>query len=189
MSFKSPITRRAGLGGLAVAGLIAGHCLAYRLFGDAGPHAHHHESHSHLPYVLAVIVGLLIAVVGSVFDHRMGERKLSLPRTSAALLGAQLTGFVTLSVIDRVMGTTGTEIGSRAFWGGLAIQVIVAALGALVLALLRRTIEAVDDFLRASRPASRPVETNLEYPSLVEAIPSLAMATGGPSFRGPPLDR
>ena len=69
MSLRSPLTRRAALGGLAVAGLIAGHCFASRFFGDAGVHAHHHGTHSHLPYVLAVIVlgtavfGLLVYFV------------------------------------------------------------------------------------------------------------------------------
>lgn len=185
MSLRSPLTRRAALGGLAVSGLIAGHCLAYRFFGEAGPHAHHHGSHSHLPYVLALVAGLLVATLGSVIDHRLGERKPGIATTASLLLAAQLGGFVGLSLLDGAMGTPGTEVGSRAFWVGLVIQVIVAGLGALVLAALRKTIEAIDRALRAELPQPA-TDVDSSYVSLTVAIPALAMATGGPTFRGPP---
>lgn len=189
MSLRSPLTRRAALGGLAVAGLIAGHCFAYRFFADAGPHAHHHSSHSHLPYLLAVIAGLLIATLGSVLDHRIGSRVPKPGSTAPLLLAAQVTGFLGLSILDRVMGMPGTEIGSRAFWVGLLIQVVVAYLGAILLSVLRRTIDAIDRALRAERPPVTAADADAVTPSLTVAIPSLAMATGGPTFRGPPLDR
>jgi hypothetical protein len=172
-----------------VAGLIAGHCLSYRFFGEAGAHAHHHASHSHLPYVLAVIAGLLVAAIGSVVDHRIGSRVPRMWTTASLLLGAQMTGFVGLSVLDRVMGMPGTEIGSRAFWVGLLIQVVVAGLGAILLAVLRRTIEAIDTALRAELPPDTTTELETSHIPLAIAVPSLAMATGGPTFRGPPLDR
>ena len=182
------MTRRAGLGGLAVAGLVAGHCFAFRFFGDAGPHAHHHSAHSHLPYLLAVVAGLLVAVVGSFFDHRARARTRSTPTIALVLLAAQLGGFVALSVFDRVTGTTGTEIGSRAFWAGVAIQVIAAGLGALLLVAFRKTIEAVDRILRAELPDEDQAASPAR-PPLRDTVPSLAMAAGGPTFRGPPLDR
>ena len=188
MSLRSPLTRRAGLGGLAVAGLVAGHCLAFRMFGNVDPHAHHHAGHSHAPYVFALIAGILVAAIGSVIDHRIGTKRASIARTTVVLSGVQIAGFLGLSILDRMTGASGTEIGSRAFWVGLAIQVIVAALGAIVLAVMRKTVEAIDGLIRADLP--RPVERDADptRPSLTEAIPSLAMATGGPTFRGPPLD-
>jgi hypothetical protein len=173
-----------------VAGLVAGHCFAYRLFATADPHAHHHAAtHSHLPYVFAVIAGLLVAVIGSFIDHRAGARKRSTSATASLLLAAQLVGFVGLSVLDRVMGMSGTEIGSRAFWAGLVMQVIAAGLGALVLLAFRKTIEVIDRIIRAERPTGTGSDRHLTHPTLTEAIPSLAMAAGGPTFRGPPLDR
>ena len=183
------MTRRAAFGGLAVAGLIAGHCFAYRFFGEAGPHAHHHASHSHLPYLLAVVAGLLVAALGSVVDHRIGSRIPKISTTASLLLGPQLAGFVGLSILDRVMGTPGTEIGGRAFWIGLLIQFVVAGFGAILLTLLRRTIEAIDRVLRAELPQVASTEVDTSHLSLTVAIPALAMATGGPTFRGPPLDR
>ena len=186
MSLRSPFSRRACLGGLAVAGLVTGHCLAYRFFGPVDPHAHHHGGHSHLPYVLAIVFGLLVAAVGSIFDSR--SKRPGLGGTGVVLLGAQLLGFVGLSVMDKVTGTPGTAVGSRAFWIGLAIQVIVAGLGALVLLAFRKTVEAIDRILRAELPASTETAED-DLPSLTVAIPSLAMATGGPSFRGPPEAR
>ena len=189
MSLRSPLTRRAALGGLAVAGLIAGHCFAYRFFGDVGAHAHHHGSHSHLPYLLAVAAGLLVAALGSVIDHRIGVRTPRLTTTASLLLTGQLAGFVGLSLLDRVTGAPGTEIGSRAFWVGLLIQVVVAGLGAIVLATLRRAIESIDRALRAELPATSSTQLGASPVSLTVAIPALAMATGGPTFRGPPLDR
>jgi hypothetical protein len=190
VSLRSTITRRAGLGGLAVAGLIAGHCFAYRFFADAGPHAHHQPAHSHLPYLFALFAGLLVAVVGSFFDHRSGARGRSVPATALVLVAAQLGGFVALSILDRVTGTTGTEIGGRAFWAGMAIQVIAAGLGALVLVAFRKTIETVDRIMRAELPAEGDGDgSTFARPTLRDTVPSLAMAAGGPTFRGPPLDR
>ena len=184
------MTRRAGLGGLAVAGLVAGHCFAYRLFAETGPHAHHQAAHSHLPYLFAVIAGLLVAIIGSFIDHRAGARKRRATTTASLLLAAQVSGFVALSVLDRVTGMSGTEIGGRAFWAGLAMQVIAAGLGALVLSAFRKTIEVIERIIRAERrPTGAVSDRHLTHPTLTEAIPSLAMAAGGPTFRGPPLDR
>ena len=187
MSLSSPFSRRAAVGGLSVAGLIAGHCLAFRFFGATDPHAHHHAAHSHLPYVLAIVAGLLVAAVGSVFDSRSARRTVA--STGLVLLGVQLLGFFGLSVIDKLTGAAGTPIGSRAFWIGLAIQAIVAGLGAIVLLAFRKTVEAIDRILRAERPVSAEPATEELLPSLTVAVPSLAMATGGPSFRGPPEAR
>jgi hypothetical protein len=139
--------------------------------------------------VFAVIAGLLVAVIGSFIDHRVGARKQRATTTATFLLGAQLSGFIALSVLDRVMGMAGTEIGSRAFWAGLAIQVITAGLGALVLSAFRKTIEVIDRIIRTERPTGAGSDRHLTHPTLTEAIPSLAMAAGGPTFRGPPLDR
>jgi hypothetical protein len=174
-----------------VSGLIAGHCFAYRFFGEAGAHAHHHHgaTHSHLPYLLAVIAGLLVAAIGAVVDHRIGSRVPRISTTASLLLVAQLAGFTGLSVLDRVMGMPGTEIGSRAFWVGLLVQVVVAGLGAILLAVLRRTIEAIDIALRAELPPTTSTELDASHLPLTFTVPSLAMATGGPTFRGPPLDR
>jgi len=188
MSLRSPLTRRAGLGGLAVAGLVAGHCLAFRFFGDNGPHAHHHGGHSHAPYVFALIAGLLVAAIGSVIDHRIGARQASLGRTASLLASAQILGFLGLSTLDRVMGMPGTEIGSRAFWAGLSIQLLAAALGAVLLAVMRKAVEAIDELMHAELPRAVGDDADQTRPSLTEAIPSLAMAAGGPTFRGPPFD-
>ena len=186
------MTRRAGLGGLAVAGLVAGHCFAYRVFTEAGPHAQHdmaRMTHSYVPYIVAVFAGLLIAMIGSLVDHRVGARKRRATTTASFLLAAQLSGFMALSSLDGVIGMSGTEIGSRAFWAGLVIQVIAAGLGALVLSAFRKTIEVIDRIIRAERPAGAVSDRHLTHPTLTEAIPSLAMAAGGPTFRGPPRDR
>lgn len=189
MSLRSPLTRRAALGGLAVAGLIAGHCFAYRFFAEPAANAHHPPTHSYFPYVLAAIAGLVIAAIGSVVDHRIGKRIPRVSTTASLLVGAQLAGFVALSMIDGVTAMPGTEIGSRGFWVGLLIQVVAAGLGAVLLVVLRRTIEAVDRALRAELPTTASTEVNASHLPLTFTVPSLAMATGGPTFRGPPLDR
>ena len=174
-------SRRASLGGLAVAGLIAGHCVAFRFFGSADPHIHHHGGHSYAPYVAAAIAGLLVALLGSLVDSRSPGKGI----TALSVLGLQMTGFLGLSAFDSLTAATGTEFGSDAFWAGLALQVVVAGLGALALTAFRKTARLVQRLLR--RGLERPARTALEQkPPFEVALPCLAMAAGGPSFRGPP---
>ena len=184
MSLRSTISRRACLGGLAVAGLIAGHCLAARYFGAPDLHAQHQVGHSNTPYVAAAIVGILVAAIGSLVDFRTnGHHRVTL----LSVLGLQVTGFLGLSTFDSLSAATGTEIGSRAFWAGLVLQVVVACVGAVVLTSLRKTARAIVRLLRgdlAPSPLLAPDDIN---PPIEVALPSLAMAAGGPSFRGPPL--
>lgn len=191
VSIRSSLTRRAGLGGLAVAGLVAGHCFAYRFFAEPGPHAQHQMAqmtHSYVPYVLAIFAGLLIAMLGSFVDHRAGAQKRRGAITASLLLVAQVGGFVALSTIDKSTGMSGTEIGSRAFWAGLVIQIVAAGLCTLVLSAFGKAIEVIDRIIRAERPSGDAGDRHRTHPALTEAIPSLAMAAGGPTFRGPPLD-
>ena len=183
VSLKSTISRRACLGGLAVAGLIAGHCLAYRYFGPADPHAHHH-GHSHTPYIVAALVGLLVAALGSFIDSRSnGKRGV----TALSVLALQITGFLGLSSIDSLTAGTGTELGSRAFWAGLVLQIVVAGLGVIVLTAFRKTVRVIARLLRGELAPSPLLAPKEVKPPIEVALPSLAMAAGGPTFRGPPL--
>ena len=184
MGVRGAFSARAGFAGLAVAGLVAGHCLAVRLFAS-GPHAHHHGGHSHAPYLVALVAGLLVALVGSFVEARL-TRERSVLATAAALMVLQVGGFLGLSLIDRIAGAAGTEPGSKAFWFGLALQVVVAAVGAVVFALLRKTAEVVRRLLDRPLPIPAADPSSEILPSFDVALPALAMAAGGPTFRGPP---
>jgi hypothetical protein len=189
MSFGGPSSRRVSFGGIAIAGLVAGHCFAHKFFTPiAGPHAHHHHvTHSHGPWLLALVVGLAIALAGSFLDHRLGARRPKLGTKAGVLLAVQLTGFVGVSILDRVTGAVGTEIGSRAFWAGLMLQVIAAALGAIVLVAFRKAIATIEKVIRRLRSSN---DTPVLLPAVSfrnRIIVPLVLAVGGPTFRGPPL--
>ena len=188
MSRTTPLLRRASIAGLAVAGLTAGHCLILRMFADAGPHAHHQaSSHSHGPYLVTLVAALLVAAVGAFVDHRIGKRKMGAVATTLLLTGAQSLGYTGLTVIEAMRGEGALSLGGRVFFIGVVMQALVAAVGALVLILLRRTAAAIDRVFYRRPPMRRAALLPSFSLALFASPPSLAMAAGGPSFRGPPL--
>lgn len=188
VSLRSPLLKRATLGGLSVAGLVAGHCFALQFFAAPAPPAHHQApTHSHAPYVATLLVGLLVAAIGAFVDHRLHRRRIGSIASGVILGVAQLVGYLGLVAFDGGGQGNPMSYGGRLFWIGLVIQVVVAGLGALVLVFLRGTVELLDALLtRRRRPRRRSLRPFFS-PVPVFARPGLAMGAGGPTYRGPPL--
>lgn len=190
--------KRAWLGGLACAGVAAAHWAAYAV---APPEAHTHAQglaatgHRLWPYFVALALGAgVVAISGFVSDRLVeapGVSGAALWRHSAARLApAQVLAYFVLEAAERALfadpGHSGGLLTEPVLWVGLGLQVLCACAGAAFLVLFARTIALVQELVarlrRPADPAAPPPPTL--FTQLV--VPPLAMATGGPTFRGPP---
>lgn len=197
MRGKIPAVKRAWLGGLACAGVAAAHWIAYLI---APPDGHTHAEglaatgHRVWPYLVALAAGASVAALSGFVSDRFGDDPgasgAALWRHAAArLIPMQVGAFVLLELAERALfadpGHTGL-LGEPVLWVGIALQVVCALAGAGLLVLFARTIELIQVlvarlFARATAPA-RPAAPFVA----TRSIRALVMATGGPTFRGPP---
>lgn len=148
--------------GVAGAGLVLGHWVAYAL---GTPHAHareellHATGHGYLPY--ATQVALLAGAIGLValflarFSHREGRG--SFGADAAVLAAVQSITFVAMEVGERL--ASGASLHDLAHGHvltiGLAVQILVAIAGAFALRLTDRAAE-VAEVLREAIPLRNP---------------------------------
>jgi len=175
---------RIGLGLLSVAGTSAAHFLSYFI---AAPDSHHRnellESTGHAgesPF-LTVAIAAVMATCIAVLAGRSRERSPRFLPAFATLVVLQTLGFVGLEVTERVLVDASLIEAAHEpiFVLGLGAQLVVAALGALIL----RTLHVA-----ASATTARP-----PLPALVACL-AIPYATHLPSIavlrrwdaRGPP---
>lgn len=198
MSATIPAVKRAWLGGVACAGVAAAHWIAY-LIAPPGGHSHAHgmaaTGHKLWPYFVAVAAGAFVAALGGFVSDRFGDR----PGASGAalwrhavgrLVPAQVLAFTCLELAERVLFADpshgGTFLTEPVLWVGIALQVLCALAGAGLLVLFARTVELIQE-LAARRFAPAAAPRRLPQPLLAHlVVRPLVMATGGPTFRGPP---
>jgi hypothetical protein len=196
MDSKPSGRTRLWLGGLASAGVVAAHQLAYVV---AAPDAHERAEllraggHGHWSSVVAVAMGLL--ALGLMAFLRRGLQEA--PSSSAAvalrsgvavrLALLQGTGFVALEALERF----GTGAGPARLWEepavliGVALQVLIALATAAVVALLGRAVARwVARRAVPARIALRPARPVLGF----VAVPAAALSGSG-ALRGPPRAR
>jgi hypothetical protein len=95
----------------------------------------------------------------------------------------QLVGFFGLEAIERlVAGNLGDLLVSPAVLVGLALQVVVAATGTVLLSGL----VAVVRWLKETHDLPNPRSTSIIRLSSVAFVPALSMSRSGSSWRGPP---
>lgn len=174
---------RIGLGLLSVAGMSAGHLLSYWI---AAPDDHHRgellEATGHAgesPFLIIAIAALLATCI-SVLAGRPRERAPRFVPSFATLVLLQMAAFVGLETIERV--TVGASLIDAAlqpvFLLGLGTQIVIAALGALVI----RTLHVA-----ATTVAMRPVPSVVSYLHFDIAYPAVPSGVSTPwDARGPP---
>ena len=180
------------LGGMAAAGIVAAHLLAY-LFAVPDPHDRVHvlesTGHGAWSYLAAVCLGLLVAgllryVVGSF----RGDGELTAPFIAIAgrLAVLQLGGFLGLEALERLSidHSVSGLFAEPAIQLGLLLQLAIALVGALVLMMLTRVIRSV--LARRSQPeaTSDPVRS---FSHTAEFVRRSTVGTGSGTLRGPPL--
>jgi hypothetical protein len=156
---------------VAVAGLFAGHVIAYRILAP-GPLQRSvltgGASHAYLP--LALAIGLMLALAAGARTFRLGFRRATVPGTGRRRPGfagtlilpavVQAAAFIALEVLERALA--GAPMGSLLgplLPVGVALQLVVGASGGLLLAGLDRAGEITGRAVAARpRPASPAVE-------------------------------
>lgn len=182
---------RASLGGVAAAGVIGSHWLAY-LLAVPDPHerigALARTGHGYWPVGVALALGCLVAgLAGFTLRRLRGRDEPVHPYvgTATRLVALQGTAFVLLEVLERVVaGASVTSVVSEpAFQLGVVIQVLVASGAALLLLMLGRAVDAVIRRARrtvsgAGRDAARPISREIPFTSV--------FVYGGALSRAPP---
>lgn len=156
----------------ALAGLLAGHGLSYVI---AAPDPHHRDlllettGHAYLPMAGRVSLILLLAAIATITGRAFMSRGSDAPATFGALAGrlaaVQVAAFAGLEVLERLISGAplGHLMGDRVLPLGIAVQVAVAIVGAVILRWLIRA---------SSRLAAHPrLGAVLLRPAAVLAVP------------------
>jgi hypothetical protein len=185
--------RRTGALGVAAAGILTGHWLTYLL--DA-PQAHARATelartgHGYLPVAGQLATVCMAFTLASLFWGRVTRpragRTPTIIRLAMRLALLQAGAFVAMELLERAAAGTGF---ADLLHGGLlplgvALQLALAVVGAIVLRLVLRAGDLV-----AATVLARP---ELPRPAFLTAIPPASprrartRVTGGPGVRAPP---
>jgi hypothetical protein len=160
---------------LALSGVAAGHSVAYYLVvPGAGQRNALLARTGHSYWNIAVTAAILFEVTGvfalAVRHFRAGRAgapclRLGFPRLAGSLAAMQVAAFSALEVAERVR--SGVPVGemfhNHLFPIGVAIQLIVATAGALLLLWLARAAESIGSLFHR-RPAAKQAPAGLRLP-------------------------
>jgi hypothetical protein len=175
--------------GVAGAGLLLGHWLAYAIATPAATHDRVLEAtgHGYLPYVtqVAMLAGALglAGIFWSRLTHRGGGG--SFARDAGLLLIAQSGAYVTIEVGERLLsGAPLDDLTHGPLLAvGLAVQAVVAIAGAGLVRVSERAAEVV-----ATREGARPVPPAVVgSPLELDVRPPAAASLGSAVSRAPPF--
>src|ERR1051325_2842544 len=183
------------LAATASGGVILGHWLAYVAAVPAPAlRARILSATGHGYWLGAVRLGVVLGVasLGAVFAGQLSRRlrdEWAEPRSLVALTlplaAIQVAGFTAMEFLERLMA--GAPLAGAFHHGlfvlGLAVQVLVAAAGALLLLWLSRSGERLDAIVRSAR-VRQPVFRGLA-PQVVAMLPVDAQS-GAAGVRDPP---
>lgn len=178
----------------AAAGLVGAHLLGYLVVApedSARSFLLTSTGHGYLSRAItlavasAILAGLTSAVLGVLRASRPGWSGAGWPGLAVRLSILQVAGFLALEVAERVLaGAPLADLGGPVLAVGVPLQVVVAMLGAAVLALIERAAAAVATSLgRTSLPG-----TQRSRPSLLPSDPGPSGPTvwASPAIRAPP---
>jgi hypothetical protein len=179
------------LGSIAAFGVFVSHLVAFWL---AEPDAHHRlelleeTGHSYWSFATPVATGLLLAGLFSFTKNRLREKSLTrvgVVPTSLRLAALQSGGFIALEMLERITsgGAPLDLLGDRTVLFGIAVQAVIAFIGALLLVGLANVVARIRrlvDRLPSRDPGAR------RRAQLRRAPVAAAVAAGGRGLRGPP---
>ncbi len=176
--------------GLAAAGTVLGHWLAYLIAIPATPTRAGVLSRSgHGYWLLAVQVGMALAAIGlALLAVRRLRTRAPQPSTTFAfhrLVLYQASLFVGVEIVERlIVGVPMSQLfGHDVLVLGLLVQVVVAALGARFLGWFERTVDRIAEVFRRRAPRLPRVRIPPPRTHPVRLVPVLAGAAG---LRSPP---
>lgn len=171
---------------LTVAGVVAGHCLAYLI----DPEQSHAAATHHRYWPIATLIGVatgLAALLWLVMPH---VRQGGVPRPRVGPIAAQLAVlqvglFLGIEMAERVVGGGDPMafLGTSLAWIGAAVQVGVAVVVAMMARALAGVAEALGRSLRARRSATRERHPRTVHGRVLRPL----VLVGAGSTRGPPF--
>ena len=190
MRARLPIFTRAILAICAAAAAYVGHSLSYHSVApDASHRAHLLETtgHGSNGRVTAVLLGLLIFALSGMVARRAartgGARlKLSYKSVLIHLLSLQASGFIIMEVLERLhAGSSLSALGDPVILLGLAAQVVMALVGAMIVVLFVRLARLLRP--TAAFPTAKSPDQSFAPRSsftLCTSVVSLAWSVRGP---------
>jgi hypothetical protein len=185
---------RVILGGTAALGVIVAHGAAFVM---AAPNPHVRQEllastgHGYWAVAIAAGVGLFVAALaGVVWSGLRTPQPASagnvFRRFASRLALLQVVGFVALEAVERVaVGGSLAELWTTPVVGlGIVAQVLVALVGAALVATLIRVVAAVASALR--RVSARPARSLTAGATAGFVWAPAHLAVGGLTLRGPP---
>lgn len=177
--------------GVAGGGLVLGHWLAYAI---GSPDATARDEllattgHGYLPYATQVAMLAATTAIVGLFAARLAGRRAtgrSFGADVAGLAALQSVAFVALEASERLL--SGAPLHDMTHTPllavGLAVQLVVAAAGALALRLTERAAEVIQPLGRSAALPTRSVATVLTCPRLGAPVRPALRATAS---RAPP---
>jgi hypothetical protein len=184
------------LGGTAALGVLLAHCAAFLI---VEPDAHmRHELLTQTGHIYGTGFGLALFVAGlaslvwnSIHASRMRSMAEVFRAVAPKLALLQVLGFVLLESAERLI-TSGSSgllglVTEPVFAIGVAAQVAVSIVGAVLIALLSRAAAAIAAAIRAS--TVRPARILIPTSTSDAAWSQVHLAIGGLTLRGPPFSR
>jgi hypothetical protein len=184
---------RLWLGGLAAAGVMVAHVLAFWLAVPNPVRREHlleETGHGAWPMLVALALGALVASLAGFAGSRLKEERLAptavlVRGTVTRLIALQVAGFIVLEAFERLaVGHGLAELLSEPVMAiGLVAQVVVALAGAILLALFARLVDRLALLLR---PILRAPRVLLPGDALGFSVPRSRFVAGAAIPRGPP---
>jgi hypothetical protein len=180
------------IAGVAAAGVVAAHELAFRL-STPDPHARLHQLHDtgHSYWAISVALSVALLATGVVLHTTRAWEEGRTLRVSSRSLGlrlalVQLAGFFMLETIERSVHTGGVvlPLQEQVFVVGLVLQLITALIGVSLLAVLTRAVVAVSGILKALRQRDRETPITAVTVELIHVRSRVGL--GQRTLRGPP---
>jgi hypothetical protein len=195
--YPGPVRTRSAfrglpLGGTAAAGVLLGHWLAYVVaFPAPAVREQALQQSGHAYWLNAVRLAVVLAVsglavvVGRFLRGPSSGRAETFASLSRRLAAVQVVAFTGMEVAERLVAGAPLAhmLQNDVFLLGLAAQVVVACLGALLLLWFGRGAASVAGALRPLTPPSTRTASPRPRSAALRPLPVLAGATG---VRGPP---
>ena len=187
------LARGAALAAAAVVGLVGAHILDYTLlFRNSVVRSGLLRQSGHGYFSRAIefaIASAIIAVIGSVALGFMRERSRrsepwSIRRAAGALALIQSGAFIALEAGERVIAHAHAEQFIKVTLLGVALQIVVATVATIVVALLERVGEIVAQALASAPPRHARVVSSPK--PITEIVSSISVLLRAPP-RAPPL--
>lgn len=184
--------QRSAAFGVAAGGVLLGHWITYTLAGPRGHGASEalaHSGHGYLTLANDLALTLALAGVALVFLGRLTRGNDDAPSwhvTALRLAVFQVAAFGTMETLERLTAGAPMRDLVHLIPLGVAVQGVLAAAGALLIAWLLRTAASIEAAFGASPPLPRPATVALAIESPRPRAPVAVAAVG---IRGPPSAR